>query len=236
MSRHIALLMAAGKSARMAAVTPKQFMTVDGESILLHTMQTFQAHSLIDDIYIICSHEWEIAVSEEARNSGITKFRGCITGGETAYQSLSNGINALLNTPSQSLDDIVLVHDAVRPLVTPDTISRNIAVCLTHGNAISVIGSHEAIAISEDGNKSSSFIPREKLFRAQTPHTFPLRTLKEIISQAKAVGIEDSQSLFTIANEVGISPLHLAQGDILNFKITYPSDIQIYQALKNLNK
>lgn len=235
MSRHIVLLLAAGKSARMAAVTPKQFMVVDGESIIQHTMLAFQSHQLIDDIYVVCSREWEVAVSEEARNAEITKFRGCITGGETAFESLCNGIKALLSNPLHTLKDIVLVHDSVRPLVTADTISRNIAVCLTHGNAISAIGSHEAFAISEDGNKSSEYIPRKSIFRAQTPHTFHIETLKEIIQRAEAKGIKKSQSLFTIANEVGIEPLHLAQGDILNFKITYPSDIPIYQALKNLN-
>lgn len=218
----------------MTSTRPKQYMEVDGESIILHTMRAFQRHPLIHDIYVICTREWEFTVSEEAYRGEVHKFRGTIIGGETAFESLQNGIRTLLSADTFTGDDIVLVHDAVRPLITQDIISRNIAVCLTHGNAITAISSHEAFAVSQNGNTSTQYLPREELFRAQTPHTFHLSTLKEILSRAEESGIKASQSLFTIANEVGIAPLHLAQGDMLNFKITYPSDIMIYQALKDL--
>lgn len=232
-NRHIALLLAAGKSSRMATNRPKQYLEVDGESILLHTMRAFQRHHLIHDIYVACSHEWEVTVRDEALKGGIDKFRDTIIGGETAFCTICNGINDIL-ARDYDPKDILLVHDAVRPLVSQDIISRNIAVCLTHGNAITAIGSHEAFIVSKDGRTSEGFMPREGLFRAQTPHTFHLSTIRKIADSIKAQHIEHSQSLFTIANEVGISPLHIAQGDMTNFKITYPSDILIFQTLKNL--
>ncbi len=230
--RHIALLLAGGNGVRMNTKRPKQFLQIDGESILLHTMRAFQRHPLIQDIYVVCADEWMVSVEQEAKEGGIRKFRSAIQGGVTGFDSLRNGIKALADTAVDS-SALVLVHDAVRPLITQDIISRNIAVCLTHGNAITALGSNEAFLISKDEKSSTEYIPREGILRAQTPHTFPLATLKQMMEQAKERGITHSQSLFTLANEVGFTPLYIAQGDTLNFKITVPQDILIYQALKN---
>lgn len=234
-NKHIALLLAGGKSSRMNTSRPKQYLEVNGETVLKHTMRAFQQHPLIQDIYVVCAREWEETVLDEAQSGQITKFRHAIIGGNTSYQSLMNGIAYLLQEVKDT-DSIVLVHDAVRPLVSQDIISRNIAVCLTHGNAITAVRSQEAFLVSEDGSSSNSYIPRENMLRAQTPHTFPLKTLKEMMEAAEEKGITQSQSLFTLANELGFTPLHIAQGDIMNFKLTYPNDILIYQALKTLEE
>lgn len=234
-NKHIALLLAGGKSSRMNTNRPKQYIEVNGESVLKHTMKAFQQHPLIQDIYVVCARGWEETVSEEAQSGEITKFRHAIIGGETSFQSLKNGI-AYLQQEVKDKDAIVLVHDAVRPLISQDVISRNIAVCLTHGNAITAVRSQEAFLVSENGSCSSSYVPRENLLRAQTPHTFPLKTLKEMMDKAEERGITHSQSLFTLANELGFLPLHISQGDIMNFKLTYPNDILIYQALKALEE
>jgi 2-C-methyl-D-erythritol 4-phosphate cytidylyltransferase len=198
-------------------------------------MKAFQIHPLIQDIYVVCARGWEDTVQEEAQSGEITKFRHTIIGGDSSFQSLKNGINYLLQEIKDT-DSIVLVHDAVRPLISQDIISRNIAVCLTHGNAITAVRSQEAFLISENGSSSNSYMPRENLLRAQTPHTFPLKTLKEMMDKANEKGITHAQSLFTLANELGFLPLHIAQGDIMNFKLTYPNDILIYQALRTLEE
>lgn len=228
-------MLAGGKSSRMNTNRPKQYIEVNGESVLKHTMRAFQQHPLIQDIYVVCARGWEETVLDEAQSSKITKFRHAIIGGETSYQSLMNGIAYLLQKVKDT-ESIILVHDAVRPLVSQDIISRNIAVCLTHGNAITAVRSQEAFLVSEDGSTSNCYIPRENMLRAQTPHTFPLKTLKEMMEAANEKGITHSQSLFTLANELGFTPLHIAQGDIMNFKLTYPNDILIYQALKTLEE
>ncbi|MCR4592838.1 MAG: 2-C-methyl-D-erythritol 4-phosphate cytidylyltransferase [Bacteroidaceae bacterium] len=234
-NKHIALLLAGGKSSRMNTNRPKQYIEVNGETVLKHTMKAFQIHPLIQDIYVVCAHGWEDTVQEEAQSGEITKFRHTIIGGDSSFQSLKNGINYLLQEIKDT-DSIVLVHDAVRPLISQDIISRNIAVCLTHGNAITAVRSQEAFLISENGSSSNSYMPRENLLRAQTPHTFPLKTLKEMMDKANEKGITHAQSLFTLANELGFLPLHIAQGDIMNFKLTYPNDILIYQALRTLEE
>lgn len=234
-SHNIALILAGGTGERMRASVPKQFMEIDGETVLLHTMKAFQQHPLIHEIYLVCMPEWESFVRNEAKKGGIDKLCGIISAGESCYASACNGIEHLAKTVKEP-DAIVLVHDAVRPLITQDIISRNIAVCLTHGNAITALQSHEAYLVTQDGNTSESFKPREGLMRAQTPHTFPLATLRQMMKQAKEQGISKSQSIFTLAGELGIAPLHIAQGDLRNFKITEQSDILIYRALKTMEE
>ena len=234
-SHNIALILAGGTGERMQAVVPKQFMEIDGETVLLHTMRAFQQHPLIHEIYLVCMPEWNAFVRSEAGRGGIDKLNGIIAAGETCYKSACNGI-AHLAKISTDTDAIVLVHDAVRPLITQDVISRNIAVCLTHGNAITALPSHEAYLVTSDGASADSFMPREGLMRAQTPHTFPLTTLCQMMQLAKERDIVDSQSIFTLAGELGIAPLHIAQGDLRNFKITEQSDILIYRALKTLEE
>ena len=234
-SHNIALILAGGTGERMHAVLPKQFMETDGETVLLHTLKVFQQHPLIHEIYIVCMPEWEDFVRVQAEGGGIDKLSGVVSAGETSFRSARNGIEFLLNTVKEP-NTIVLIHDAVRPLVTQDIISRNIAVCLTHGNAITSLPSHEAYVVTSDGNTSDGFMPREGLMRVQTPHTFPLATLGEMLKQAEERGIKDAQSIFTLAGELGITPLHIAQGDLRNFKITEQSDILIYRALKALEE
>lgn len=234
-SHNIALILAGGTGGRMHAVVPKQFMEIDGESVLLHTLKSFQGHPLIHEIYIVCMPEWNAHVLGEAKKGKIDKLKGLVEAGKTSYVSACNGI-ALLAKKVTDPETIVLVHDAVRPLITQDIISRNIAVCLTHGNAITALTSHEAYLVTADGNSADSFMPREGLMRAQTPHTFPLSTLCKMMELAKERGIKDSQSIFTLAGELGILPLYIAQGDLRNFKITEQPDILIYRALKTLEE
>ena len=217
----------------MHAVVPKQFMEIDGESVLLHTMKAFQQHPLIHEIYLVCMPEWNGFVRSEAEKGRIDKLNGIIPAGETNFESACHGIAHLADAITIP-ETIVLVHDAVRPLITQDIISRNIAVCLTYGNAITALPSYEAYLKTSNGSVADGFMPREGLMRAQTPHTFLLSTLCQMMKLAEERGIKDSQSIFTLAGELGIAPLYIAQGDLRNFKITEQPDILIYRALKAL--
>ena len=234
-SHNIALILAGGTGKRMNTLVPKQFIEIDGEMVLLHTMRAFQQHPLIHEIYLVCLPEWHDIVRDLAEKSGIDKLIGIVMAGETSYASACRGIKHLVET-SAFPEAIVLVHDAVRPLITQDIISRNIAVCLTHGNAITALPSHEAYLVTQDGKSADGMMPREGLMRAQTPHTFPLAALNQMIQLAEERGIRDSQSIFTLAGELDIAPLHIALGDLRNFKITEQSDILIYRALKTLEE
>ena len=94
-------MLAGGKSSRMNTSRPKQYLEVNGETVLKHTMRAFQQHPLIQDIYVVCAREWEETVLDEAQSGQITKFRHAIIGGNTSYQSLMNGIAYLLQEVKQ---------------------------------------------------------------------------------------------------------------------------------------
>lgn len=236
MNRSIALILAGGVGSRMNISIPKQFMMVDGLTVLQHTMSAFQQHQLVNAIYVVTTPQWQDSVVRQACNAGISKFSSCFAAGESSFQSAHNGIMALREKEYENT--VVLIHDAVRPLVSQDIISRNIAVCLSRGNAITALPSQESymvISHKENTNDretvSTEYVPREHLLRAQTPHTFLLKDLVSMMKQAKERGITYSQSIFTLANELGHVPLHTAEGEKINFKLTFPSDITIFQAI-----
>jgi len=234
-TQSVALLLAGGLGSRISAQCPKQYIEVDGEPVILRTMRAFQQHPDIADIYVVCSPRWNGYVVEQAQHGGISKLRGTLPSGQTAYESIRLGIQGLADIFGERADStIVLVHDAVRPLITYEIISQNIQTCLAKGNAITAIRSNEAYMQTQDGELSNDYIRREDLMRAQTPHTFTLGALKEIMKKADERGISNHQSLFTLCNELGIHPLYISPGDPINFKITEPGDIKIYQALREV--
>ena len=234
MNRSIALILAGGIGSRMNISTPKQFVVVDGLTILQHTMQAFQRHQLISAIYVVCSPLYQENVKQQAAGADISKFATCIEAGENSFLSARNGI---LNLGKEETGDcVVLIHDAVRPLISQDIISRNIAVCLSRGNAITALASQESYMVldrSENNQEqtSSQCILRENLLRAQTPHTFLLKDLQQMIDECDRRGVRYSQSIFTLANELGHVPLHIAEGEVTNFKLTQPSDISLFRAI-----
>lgn len=236
MNKSIALILAGGIGSRMNLSIPKQFIVVDGLTVLQHTMLAFQCHQLVSAIYVVTAPQWQNAVYQQAQDAGITKFISCMNAGDNSFQSARNGILALQNL--EDAGTVVLIHDAVRPLVSQDIISRNIAVCLSRGNAITSLSSQESYMVIDPnsttdskGITSSKHIPREHLLRAQTPHTFLLKELIAMMKQADEMGIEYSQSIFTLANELGHTPLHTAEGEMINFKLTLPSDFTIFRAI-----
>lgn len=236
MNRSIALILAGGIGSRMNLTMPKQFVVVDGMTVLQHTMLAFQRHQLVSAIYVVASPQWTGTVRQQAKEAGINKFASCLDAGENSFLSAKNGITALKSKEDENT--VVLIHDAVRPLVSQDIISRNIAVCLSRGNAITTLPSQESYMVidscTESGNDeivSSKCILREKLLRAQTPHTFLLKELTSMMEEAEQKGITYSQSIFTLANELGHVPLHTAEGEMMNFKLTLPSDFTIFQAI-----
>lgn len=215
---------------------PKQFMMVDGLTVLQHTMLAFQRHQLISAIYVVCSPQCQENVKQQASEANIYKFASCLEAGENSFLSARNGILQLEQIEEENC--VVLIHDAVRPLISQDIISRNIAVCLSKGNAITALASQESFMVLDQcANKrnkeltSSQCILRENLLLAQTPHTFRLKDLKSMMQECDKRGIRYSQSIFTLANELGHVPLHIAEGEMTNFKLTLPSDINLFQTI-----
>ncbi len=172
---NIALIIAGGSGNRMGQDIPKQFMHVDGAPIIIHTMQCFQQHPDIGMIAVVCLKGWETVLQSYANQFSITKLQHIFPGGDSGMASIHNGIYGLREVGCQD-DDMVLIHDAVRPLLSQEIISSNIATCKAYGYAITGIKCREAILESADGFSSTTSIPRDTLIRTQPPRRSTLRT------------------------------------------------------------
>lgn len=232
---NIALLIAGGAGNRMGQDIPKQFLHVDGCPIIIHTMQCFQKHPDIDAIAVVCLKGWETVLQAYANQFSITKLKWIFPGGASGMESIHNGIYGLKEKGCGD-DDLVLIHDSVRPLLSQDIISSNIAICQAYGYAITGIQCREAILESEDGFVSSTSIPRDTLIRTQTPQTFKLGNILEVHEEARQKGIVDSVASCTLIAEVGGREMHIVPGSEKNIKITTVEDIEILKALMHTSK
>ena len=222
--RHIALVIAGGCGNRMQEEVPKQFLPIHGVPLIVYTLRAFQRHSQIDGIVVVCIAEWVERMQEMAAQYGITKLILVVPGGLTSQESTINGVRALKESQLASSSDILLVHDAVRPLISERIITENIAVCSEKGNAVTVIRGCESFLYSEDGVSSDAFYNRENMYRVQTPHTFTFGQLVDAFAEAEQKNLV-AQSLYVLMAELHQGPFYFVEGEQKNFKLTYPEDL-----------
>ncbi len=224
----IALIIAGGVGQRMKLQTPKQFLGVCGKPVIVHTLERLERHPSIDAICVVTLPAWKDIVRDYARKWNISKLRWIVDGGGTGQESIRNG--ALEIAKHAGPDDIVTIHDAVRPMVSADIISNNLAVCREHGNAITVIPCAEVMCRSDDGKGSSILDNRDVLWRTQTPQSLPLKTLLFAQEQAIARGMTNVTATVALLIQLGM-PVHFSSGSEKNLKITTQDDIAIFRAL-----
>lgn len=229
------LILAGGSGNRMGQDIPKQFLHVNGCPIIIHTMKAFQDHPSIDGIAVVCLEGWESVLQSYANQFSITKLKWIFPGGKSGMESIHNGIYGLKEAGCED-EDLVLIHDAVRPLLPQDIISSNIAVCHKYGYAITGIKCREAILESKDGFSSTTSIPRDRLFRTQTPQTFLLVDIIRAHEEAKKRGITNSVASCTLMAELGGREMHIVPGSEKNIKVTTIEDIDMIKALMMLDR
>lgn len=225
---NIALIIAGGKGQRMNQDIPKQFLNVEDKPVIIYTLEAFQNHPDIDEIAVICLDGWHDILRAYAKQFNITKLNTIANGGENGQSSIRNGVYALKEKFSD--DDIILVHDAIRPMVSAEIISDAIVTCKVNGNAISVIPCAEAMLKTEDRLESDTCVPRDKLMRTQTPQAFSLGKLVWAHKTALENGITDSVASCTLMIELG-EKLYFSKGSEKNIKLTTTDDIEIFRAL-----
>lgn len=229
---NIALIIAGGHGARMKQDIPKQFINVNDKPVIIYTLEAFQNHPEINAIYVVCLDGWQGFLEAYSKQYKITKLKGIVEGGKCGQESIYNGICAI--SKNYSNEDLILVHDAIRPLVSGDTISDNIATCGKFGNAITVIPCMEAMLRSDDQIESDESILRDSLFRAQTPQTISVGDAVQLHKEAAEKGITDSVATCTLLIELG-RKVFFAKGSELNIKITKSDDITLLKALLMAN-
>lgn len=225
---NIGLLIAGGSGNRMHQDIPKQFITVNERPVIVYTLEAFESHPEIDAIAVVCIEGWEQVLWAYAKQFNITKLQHVVPGGKNGQDSIRNGVYELEKHFDK--DDIVLIHDAIRPMVSAEIISDNIRVAREHGNAITVIPCAEAMMQTEDGIVSVGSYPRDRLKRTQTPQAFRIGDICDLHRRALEAGITNSVASCTLKIEMG-EQVYFSAGSEKNIKLTTVEDIDIFKAL-----
>ena len=232
--KNIALIIAGGVGARMGQDIPKQFINVYDKPVLVYTMEAFQKHPDIDGIEVVCLDGWHDVLWAYAKQFGIAKLEGVVSGGKNGQDSIRNGItDVAMRHPEK--DTIVLIHDAIRPMLSEEIITDNIRVCREKGNAITVIPCTAAMLKTYDSIESDEQVPRDNLKITQTPQAFFVQDILDAHKEALEKGITNSVASCTLYIELG-RKLFMSKGSEKNLKLTTSEDIEIFKALINAKK
>lgn len=231
----IALLTAAGYGSRMNRNIPKQFIHVDEKPLIVYTMEAFQNHPMIDQIIVVTLPSWIEVLEAYAKQYGITKLKWVTAGGESGQESIYNGLK-VLKQDGVSDDTVVMIHDGNRSLVSCEIISDSLAVYKKHGSAVAAIPCTEAVFSSDDeGYSSNVSIPREKLFRTQTPHAYSFGKILWAHEEARKRNISNTTASCTLMQKLG-ETVYFSKGSEENIKITTVDDLMIFRALLSIRK
>lgn len=219
-----AVIVAAGQGKRLQTSVPKQFYLIDGKPILFYTLSKFEACSRIDEIILVVAEDWLFHVSKEVVDKfEFHKIRKIVSGGQERQDSVFAGLKALDYKP-----DMVVIHDAVRPLVSIAKIKETIEACQAHGAAILAIPPADTVKVEKKGFVDRT-LDRSKLWLVQTPQTFNydliMRAHKEAQKQ-KYYATDDSALVERLGHKVKIVP-----GEEINIKITRPMDLKLAEIL-----
>ncbi len=233
---NIALILAAGCGKRMGTKTPKQFLTVGDKPILAYTLEAFQHHSEIDAIYVVCPEDSRDTVWEIVRDSEISKLQKVIPGGATRRESSYKGVAALENVCGP--EDVILIHDGVRPNITGETISKNIALAKAHGACVTAVETSDTIIVSEDGRSLTSIPSRRFLWNVQTPQSFQYDVIWKAHRYYEDALQRKAENLPDITDDTGLvlymeekmptgQQVRICKGNAGNLKVTKPDDLRI---------
>lgn len=234
---NVAIIIAGGSGQRMGQSIPKQFINVYDKPILIYTLEGFQKHPMIDAIEVVCIDGWENVVWSYAKQYNITKLKWIAKGGSSGQESIRNGVYNLEDKCSS--DDIIIIHDGIRPLIDAEVLSDVINKAQRYGNAVTSLPYNEQIFVIDQGDTTTTtqFIPRETLRRVSTPQAYKFELLDDKYHEAfeKEIGIYGSHYTNTMMVELGVR-LHFAVGSDKNIKLTTPDDLEIFKGYLSRNK
>jgi 2-C-methyl-D-erythritol 4-phosphate cytidylyltransferase len=226
MSRVAAIIPAAGLGTRMGTDVPKQFLELDGMPLVIFTLRRLASCAEITDFFIATRAEDVLVLQDKVAKCGLGRPARVIHGGDTRQQSVANALAQV-----DSSTEVVLVHDAVRPFVTPEQIGRVIGEARTRGGAILGIPAIDTVkevkraSLPEDVALITTTIPRERIVLAQTPQAFRHEILRDAFRKAQqddAVGSDEAQLVERLGHDVFV-----VLGSERNLKITRPADMEL---------
>ena len=223
---NIAVVIAGGAGSRMGQDIPKQFIHVENKPIIIYTLEVLEKHPEIDKIICVCKEGWECILASYAKQFNITKLADIVLGGNTRYDSIRAGFEKLENIED---NDVIIIHDAVRPLVPEKSISDVISVCKINHNSMAVIDCVDTMYARTNTGYTEKNVDRSKLVHGQTPEAVSGRRMLEMYAFAEKNGIKND-SISALQVELGW-PIHFAHGSERNIKLTRKEDIELFKAM-----
>ena len=232
---NIALIIAGGSGTRMGQDIPKQFINVFDKPVLIYTLEGFQKHPQIDEIEVVCLDGWHDVLWAYSKQFNITKLKWVVSGGNSGQESIRNGVFNLEG--KCNYDDIIVIHDGIRPLVDETVLTDVILKARQYGNAVTSLPYNEQIFVSDDDISTVKYIPRETLRRVSTPQAYSFSKLlwgyKKAFSEG--IGIYGSSYTNTMMVELG-ERLYFAAGSDKNIKLTTKDDLEMFKAYLRSDK
>lgn len=234
---NIAVIFAGGVGSRMNTVSrPKQFLELNGKPIIIYTLELFDNHPDIDGIVVACIKDWIPFLEKMIKKFEINKVEKIVPGGKSGQESIYNGLCAAEDFTKSKCDDasIVLIHDGVRPLITENTITDNIAKVKECGSCITCVPSIETVVVNQrDGNLS---IPkRSDCLIARAPQSFYLRDILAAHRKSHEENLPDFIDSCSMMSHYGFK-LGLVIGPMENIKITTPTDYFVFRAMVQVHE
>lgn len=232
---NIALIIAGGKGNRMNQDIPKQFLNVFDKPVIIYTLEGFQRHPEIDAIQVVCLDGWSEVLWAYARQFNIDKLKWVTPSGGTAQESIRNGVFALRDVCAE--DDIVVVHDGIRPMVEDFVLSDVLIKCKEYGNAVTSLPYNEQIFVADDEKTTTRYVPRDTLRRVSTPQAYTYGKLLWAYEKAflEGIGIQNATYANTLMVDLG-ERLYFAAGSDKNIKLTTKDDLELFKCYIKMEK
>lgn len=221
------IILAGGKTGKNSRNIPNQFIDVHGKPIIVYCMEAYQQHPSVDDIYVVCLRGWEDIVKDYAVQFGITKLAGLVPAGNSGTASLNNAFEPIRE--KYSSDDVIIVQEATRPMITTETISKVLLACGESGSATICHSMNDYVQFDLSGDYPE-YLEREKIIALQSPEAHKISLLEEVFDMAKSSGHSLSESNCTmLMYDLGFD-INFIEGGINNIKIEREEDIIKFSA------
>lgn len=210
-----------------SADIPKQFVEVEGKPIIIHTLEKFSKHPMVDQIAIACLESWIDVLKEELSKYDIHKVVSVVKGGSNGHESIHNGLMEVAKDYTK--DDIVLICDGVRPMISEQLITNCINETREHGTAVPVTQSIDSVLESFDGTSCEKNYLRKNMFITQAPQGYFVEKIVKAHEEAAKRGIDNPISSAELFIELG-EKVHIFIGERQNIKVTTPEDLYTLRA------